>query len=146
MYGLCGGWSPRGSAQACALVYAKFRLTKYEKSKKHKKHYSQVPSAHSILTPSSSTSVATPLPSSPTPLSSIPPSSSVPVTSAANLAGRSPPVPLPIALRLSLSTLRARASHAISKDFRMTSQMARLQRMTTFTRLSRTNSAGNQRR
>ncbi|KAG3008723.1 hypothetical protein PC120_g16051 [Phytophthora cactorum] len=69
MYGMRGGWSPRGSAQpgqACALAYAKFRLAKYEKSKKHKKHkkhHSQVPSAHSILTPSSSTSVATPLPS-----------------------------------------------------------------------------------
>ncbi|KAG6946080.1 hypothetical protein JG688_00016218 [Phytophthora aleatoria] len=98
----------------------------HRKSKKHKKHQSQDPSAHSVLAPSSSTSVATPLPSSPTPLSSVLPSSSVPVTSAVNLAARSPPVPLPVALRLSLSALRTRASQAVSKDSRMTAQMARL--------------------
>ncbi|KAG3234991.1 hypothetical protein PI124_g19974 [Phytophthora idaei] len=99
---------------------------KSKKHKKHKRHQSQDPFAHSILAPSSSTSVAAPFPSSPTPLSSVPPSSSVPVTSAANLAARSPPVPLPVALRLSLSALRIRASQAVSKDSRMSAQMARL--------------------
>ncbi|KAG6953517.1 hypothetical protein JG688_00012789 [Phytophthora aleatoria] len=94
---------------------------KPKKHKKHKKPHSKAFYAHSVPASSSSTSDATPLSSSPAPSSS-----TVTAAFTANSGARSPPAPLPAALRPSLSALRTRASQAVWKDSRITAEMARL--------------------